>query len=57
MTETAHPTRLSRRWSSLPGIDINWKLVIPALVLAETINRIATGDSVMSLFSEEHKLI
>ena len=28
-----------------------------APLIAETINRIATGDSVMSLFSEEHKLI
>ena len=28
-----------------------------APLFAETINRIATGDSVMSLFSEEHKLI
>ena len=51
MTETAHPTRLSRRWSSLPGIDINWKLVIPALVLAEIINR-SMGTSTTTLLTE-----
>ena len=51
MTETAHPTRLSRRWSSLPGIDINWKLVIPALVIAEIINR-SMGTSTTTLLTE-----
>ena len=51
MNAQTHPTELSRRWSSLSGIDINWKLVIPALILAEVVNR-TTGASTTTLLTE-----
>ncbi len=39
---------LAKRWSAINGAAVNWKLVLPALVLAEIVNRTAaTSTSTM----------
>ncbi len=51
MNASIHPTELSRRWSSLSGIDINWKLVVSAIVVAEIVNR-TMGTGTTTLLTE-----